>query len=152
MVTGVKGDGKSDIDDWSFAPVNLPVRRASVQRTCMLDILLFSETLAAGDALMPHLFPVNSLRCRLIRSRGVSHSAGSSQGNRMLQVLALHFLSLAPTPRRNRALLLAQTELVLVIDGDLLPQVPFALQRVAASSVQHTSASLYLRRFDVWHH
>jgi hypothetical protein len=37
--------------------------RASVQRTCMLDVLLFSESIAAGDQLMPHLFPVNSLRC-----------------------------------------------------------------------------------------
>ena len=36
--------------------------RASVQRTCMLDLLLFSEMVAAGDQLMPHLFPVNSLR------------------------------------------------------------------------------------------
>lgn len=37
--------------------------RASVQKTCMLDVLLFSEAVAAGDQLMPHLFPVNSLRC-----------------------------------------------------------------------------------------
>ena len=29
----------------------------------MLDVLLFSEAVAAGDQLMPHLFPVNSLRC-----------------------------------------------------------------------------------------
>ena len=29
----------------------------------MLDVLLFSEPVAPGDQLMPHLFPVNSLRC-----------------------------------------------------------------------------------------
>ena len=46
--------------------------RASVQRTCMLDVLLFSEAVAAGDQLMPHLFPVNSLRC-LSASRNPWH-------------------------------------------------------------------------------
>jgi hypothetical protein len=33
----------------------------------MLDVLLFSEAVAAGDQLMPHLFPVNSLRCLSIQ-------------------------------------------------------------------------------------
>ena len=58
------------------------VRRVTAARMCALDIALYFEDLAAGDAWMPWLFPVNSLR--------------------------------------SRALLLARTPLVLVLDGDML--------------------------------
>jgi hypothetical protein len=58
------------------------VHRVTAARTCALDIALYFEDLASGDAWMPWLFPVNSLR--------------------------------------SRALLLARTPLVLVLDGDML--------------------------------
>lgn len=58
------------------------MRRVTAARTCALDIALYFEDLAVGDAWMPWLFPVNSLR--------------------------------------SRALLLARTPLVLVLDGDML--------------------------------
>ena len=37
-------------------------RRVAVQRTCALDIMLFTEAVSAKDPQMAHLFPVNSLR------------------------------------------------------------------------------------------
>lgn len=58
--------------------------RLSEQRTCMLDLMLFSEALAENDPNIKDLFPVNALR--------------------------------------NRAMLMVMTTLVLVLDGDLLPQ------------------------------
>jgi hypothetical protein len=58
------------------------MRRVTAAQTCALDIALYFEDLAKGDAWMPWLFPVNSLR--------------------------------------SRALLLARTPLVLVLDGDML--------------------------------
>jgi hypothetical protein len=51
-----------------IAGLEPPGCRASIQGTCMLDVLLFSEPVAPGDQLMPHLFPVNLLRCLVGRT------------------------------------------------------------------------------------
>lgn len=40
--------------------------RVKEQRSCALDIMLFTEQVPRSDPFMPSLFPVNALRCVLI--------------------------------------------------------------------------------------
>lgn len=82
---GALGDiaNQEGLRDATYRIIDLHTR-VSEQRTCMLDVMLFSEALAENDPNIKDLFPVNALR--------------------------------------NRAMLMATTTLVLVLDGDLLPQ------------------------------